>query len=145
MQAAENGDTASILRLVREGAEPFPGPGSPFTKTALHWAAFHGNLPAVRVLCDMSHDIDAVDPGTNATALHHASDQGDVSVIEELLSRGACPDATDLNGRTPLHRCAFYHSFIHVCMYVCTYVQTFHPFLWFSIAVNLPVLSKWFC
>ncbi|KAF8465106.1 ankyrin repeat-containing domain protein, partial [Kalaharituber pfeilii] len=48
-------------------------------------------------------DVDAVSIYRQRTALHSASEYGQLSTAKLLLQRGASPDAQDFEGTTPLH------------------------------------------
>ena len=64
-------------------------PGRNTDWTALHLAALHEQLEAVRTLCEKG-------------ALHYAARNGQVTVIRELVKWGANLEAIDFKGRTPL-------------------------------------------
>ncbi|CAK4621694.1 unnamed protein product, partial [Aphanomyces euteiches] len=70
-------------------------------KSALHWAAYHGELQIVETLLtrlDVNHqDI------THQTALHTATAANKLACVELLLDRGADMDIPDANGLTALH------------------------------------------
>ncbi len=68
--------------------------------SALHWAAFNGDLEMVRMLLDAGARVDAVlDNGS--TPLHLAAFEGHTDVVRLLLQRGADPAARTLDGITP--------------------------------------------
>ncbi|CAH1115901.1 unnamed protein product [Phaedon cochleariae] len=63
------------------------------------YAAFYGNLDALRVLCGRGGDPDKADLFGN-TALHLAAAQGHKHVVTFLVNFGANIYATDVDGRT---------------------------------------------
>nr|CAI5832712.1 unnamed protein product [Callosobruchus analis] len=64
------------------------------------YAAFHGKLDALRLLCGRGGDPDKADLFGN-TALHLAAAQGHKSIVTFLVNFGANIYATDVDGRTP--------------------------------------------
>ncbi|KAF7278685.1 SAM_USH1G_HARP domain-containing protein Sans [Rhynchophorus ferrugineus] len=63
------------------------------------YAAFHGNLEALRLLCGRGGDPDKADLFGN-TALHLASAQGHMRIVTFLVNFGANIYNTDIDGRT---------------------------------------------
>ncbi|XP_060522988.1 pre-mRNA splicing regulator USH1G isoform X2 [Cylas formicarius] len=63
------------------------------------YAAFYGNLEALRLLCGRGGDPDKADYFGN-TALHLAAAQGHVRVVTFLVNFGANIYCTDIDGRT---------------------------------------------
>lgn len=63
------------------------------------YAAFHGHLEALRLLCGRGGDPDKADIFGN-TALHLAAAQGHKPIVTFLVNFGANIYATDLDGRT---------------------------------------------
>lgn len=90
-------------------------------QTALHKAAYHGNLQIVELLLKSGANINTPTVKVQATPLHTAvagrlepatlgflyndpeEDQGEDQVISLLLQKGANIDAQDIRGRTALH------------------------------------------
>ncbi|VEN46065.1 unnamed protein product [Callosobruchus maculatus] len=64
------------------------------------YAAFHGKLDALRLLCGRGGDPDKADLFGN-TALHLAAAQGHKNIVTFLVNFGANIYATDVDGRTP--------------------------------------------
>jgi hypothetical protein len=60
------------------------------------------SVPLVRLLLDRGADIEP-DDDYQGTVLHTAVRQGNCLIVSLLLARGADPNATDYNGKTPLH------------------------------------------
>ena len=63
-------------------------------------AAWGGELQSVRAAVSAGADLQAADDYDN-TALHKAAFKGYVEIIEELLTAGANPLATNQGGETP--------------------------------------------
>jgi ankyrin repeat protein len=61
-----------------------------------------GRIESVRLMLDAGFDIEARADDLNATALHYAATNGDVAMVELLLSRGARRDVRHKYGGTPL-------------------------------------------
>ena len=69
-------------------------------------AAMRGDLEAVTDLLRRGADVNA-SHGDGMTALHWASERGDLEIVEALLFAGAFPDAATRNGEySPLHLAA---------------------------------------
>lgn len=69
--------------------------------TALHWAAFNGNLELVRMLLDAGARVDA-SLENGSTPLHLAAFEGHTDVVRLLLQHGADAGARTLDGITPV-------------------------------------------
>jgi uncharacterized protein len=75
--------------------------------TALHLAAFFGQLEVAAVLLEHGAAVDA--PAGNPTGvqpLHSAAAGGHAAIVALLLERGADPDARQQGGFAPLHSAA---------------------------------------
>ena len=84
--AAQQDDSATVLRLLRNGADINYKSG--LARTALQAAAEHGRLSMVHLLLDKGADINA-QVGYLGNALQAASLRGYKDVVEVLLSNGA--------------------------------------------------------
>jgi ankyrin repeat protein len=75
--------------------------------TALHLAAFFGQLEATAVLLGhgAAPDVVAANP-SRVRPLHSAAAGGHAAIVGLLLERGADPDARQLGGYVPLHASA---------------------------------------
>lgn len=71
-------------------------------QTALHVAAFKGDIPLLKLLLRHGADVDARDR-KHWTPLHWAASNGHALATELLLRHGADPDAADKFQTTPLH------------------------------------------
>ncbi len=70
-------------------------------RTALHFAAWQGYEPLVRLLLERGANIEARDEYQRwETALHKAVERGHETVIRLLVEKGADVSARDDNGRT---------------------------------------------
>ena len=70
--------------------------------TALHVAAWAGNLSMCAALLEAMATVSAADLAGN-TPLHHAALEGHIAIGEFLLAHGAAANAPGLEGSTPLH------------------------------------------
>ncbi|CAA7408143.1 unnamed protein product [Spirodela intermedia] len=79
--------------------------------TALHMAALNGHLESVRLLLDLGARVSdvTVEDGTTidligagSTPLHYAACGGSAQCCQILIARGACLNAENANGLTPL-------------------------------------------
>ena len=87
MIAAFKGETTTVLRLLRSGADPEP---------ALRFAVLSGDYVMVSILLGAGADLNWQDKfGYGWTALMLASLQGDVEIVELLLTAGADPHLLD--------------------------------------------------
>ena len=71
--------------------------------TALEFATRQGNVGAARALLAGGADLNQADPGDHTTPLLSAIINGHFDLAEELLARGANPNAAQVNGVTPLY------------------------------------------
>ena len=110
MAAAASGDVESAQLLLDKGADPnyfpeFKGPTDPLasgSRTALMWAAYHNDLPMMRLLLEHAADVNQVI--AFGTALSHACWHDSLEAAELLIAKGAKVDARDpFAGYTPLH------------------------------------------
>ncbi len=73
--------------------------------SALRWAAFHGFFDLVRMLLDIGANVRATPRNsTHLTALHLASAEGHLPIVEALIESGADVNAQTSTGFTPLHK-----------------------------------------
>ena len=70
--------------------------------TALHNAAWRGNLDIVRYLIEQGASLNALMNGGGNTALHNAASIGNIEVVRVLLDAGADVDCRTTWGATPL-------------------------------------------
>ena len=71
----------------------------------LNWAAYYGNLPAVRALLKSGVDVDT-DLVKGYTPLHCAAEHGHTPVVKVLIEAGADVDKEAYRGFTSLHHAA---------------------------------------
>ena len=75
--------------------------------TALHFAAFFGELEAAALLIERGAEVDAFGRGwMTGTALHSAASRLQSDLVRILLEAGANPDVRQSAGWTPLHAAA---------------------------------------
>jgi ankyrin repeat protein len=75
--------------------------------TALHFAAYFGDVSTALLLVERGAEVDARGRGwMTGTPLHSAASSGNASVVDILLAAGADPNARQSGGWTPLHAAA---------------------------------------
>jgi len=94
--AAMGQDAAVVRRLLQDGADVNAGQSD--GATALHWAAYHGDVQLAGFLLEAGADI-AVANRNGSTPMWLAANQGDAALLEILLDSGA-----DANEQLPLGR-----------------------------------------
>jgi ankyrin repeat protein len=106
-EAAALGDADEIRRILAQDPDTI-GERSSDGWTALHLAAFMGQVDAARVLLDHGADIEAVSRNSTANRPLHAALAGKAvpELIELLLERGADVNGTGEAAITPLHLAA---------------------------------------
>lgn len=101
VQAARRNDTAAVRALLKQRADVNGAEGD--GATALHWAAYHGNVEVLSLLIgagartDLANDL-AITP------LALAAENGHAPIVERLLELGANPNVASSSGVTPLMR-----------------------------------------
>jgi len=94
--AAMRRNNAEVRRLVQDGAEVNFAQAD--GATALHWAAYHGDVGLALLLLEAGADVAAANRN-GSTPMWLAASQGDATMIETLLKGGA-----DANEQLPLGR-----------------------------------------
>jgi len=97
--AAMQSNNEAVVRLLKDGADVNGGQAD--GATALHWAAYHGDVELVEALVKAGANPGVVNRN-GSTPLWLASIRGDAKVIEALLKAGANPDEDLPLGRRPL-------------------------------------------
>lgn len=105
LEAAEAGDTAEVVSLIREGAG-VNASGATYGDTALIDAAARGHSDTVRALLEKGGEVDARD-NAGRTALTDAALGGYTDTVRLLLEKGANVNTSDNEGWTPLFWAAF--------------------------------------
>ncbi len=99
VDAAEQGDRATVLRLLSKGANPnAPGPDG---STAVMWASANGDVDLVRALVRAGADV-RLKNQFGTTALTEAAVVGAAPIIDVLLKAGADPNTRNPEGETAL-------------------------------------------
>ena len=105
-EAASFGDVERVTELLAiDSASVDARSGDGFT--ALHLAAFFGQVDAVQLLITLGAEVDAPGIGwMTGTALHSAASAKQAEVVRALLEAGADPNARQSGGWIPLHAAA---------------------------------------
>jgi ankyrin repeat protein len=98
--AAMRGDRASVLALIRQGADVNAPQGDGVT--ALHWAARAADAELVEALVAAGAHAGARTVFGAYTPLHLAAERGSAPAIAALLAASAAADAKTSTGATPL-------------------------------------------
>lgn len=105
LRAAEAGDTAEVLSLIREGAG-VNARGATYGNTPLMDAAARGYTDTVRALLEKGGEVEATD-NAGRTALMEAAFGGYTDTVGLLLEKGANVNARDNEGWSPLFWATF--------------------------------------
>ena len=98
-EAAEQGDLKTVRSLVQKSdVNLAQGDGM----TALHWAAYQGNLEMTRVLIQAGANLNAANRLKALTPLLIAAQAGDAAMLDLLLKSGADANLANALGTTPL-------------------------------------------
>jgi ankyrin repeat protein len=100
IEAARQQDAATALRLVREGVDVTVADGD--GSTALHWAAYHGDLALTKALLQAGARVTPVTRVGGMGALFMAARNGHAAVVRALLDAGADARGVNANGTTVL-------------------------------------------
>lgn len=97
--AANDCNWADVCKLIDDGVDPSCADSK--GRTALHFAATHGNEDIVKTLISHNANLNAKDLNGN-TPLHLAACSNQVKIVTLLLRGGTDINALDYTGRTPL-------------------------------------------
>ena len=103
VQAAKDRDVAAVRSLLKQRADVNLAEAD--GATALHWAAYHGDLDVLNLLIAAGARVDRAND-LSITPLALASENGHAAIVERLLAKGANPNAASETGVTPLMRAA---------------------------------------
>jgi ankyrin repeat protein len=98
--AAMRGQTTTVLALLKQGVNPNAPQGD--GSTALHWAAYHGNLEMMQALLKAGADVKSATRIGSMTPIYMAAQNGNAPVIDLLLKAGANANEANANGTTLL-------------------------------------------
>ena len=99
VDAAEQGDRSTALRLLSKGANPNT-PSADGT-TAIMWASANGDVELVRALVRAGADV-RLKNQFGTTALTEAAIVGSAPILDVLLKAGADPNVRNPEGETPI-------------------------------------------
>jgi ankyrin repeat protein len=97
--AAMRRDGEALRRLIEAGADV--NAAQPDGATALHWAAYHGDVSQATLLLGAGADVSAANRN-GSTALWLAASHGDAPMVAALLAGGASANEALPLGRRPL-------------------------------------------
>src|SRR5580692_9019902 len=99
LQAAESGDSAGALALVAGKADV--NARQEDGTTALHWAAYHDDLPLLRQLIAAGAKVNVTND-YGSTPLSEAAERADPQALRMLLQAGAEVESPNAQGQTAL-------------------------------------------
>ncbi len=94
--AAQRGDRAAVVDLLREGADVNAAQGDGMT--ALHWAAYRADIELTRTLLEASPELEARTRLGSYTPLHLAARSGGDAIVAALVEAGADASARTSTG-----------------------------------------------
>ncbi|WP_448143242.1 ankyrin repeat domain-containing protein [Stenotrophomonas bentonitica] len=106
IRAAIAGDVALLQQLFDTHGREYLDCIATNGCTALHRAAWHGHVDAVRQLLGWGANANQHD-GDGLTALNEAVTSGHLAVVKLLIAHGADPNILKASGTTPLYDAAF--------------------------------------
>jgi ankyrin repeat protein len=99
-EAAMQGDKTAVALLLKQGVDVNSAQGD--GTTALHWAAYHGDVDMTKALLKAGANVKAATRISAMTPLYMACQNGNPAVIEALLNAGADAREVNTNGTTVL-------------------------------------------
>jgi ankyrin repeat protein len=97
--AARANDSAAVLAALR--SDENVNAGASDATTALHWAAYNGNLELVEQLITAGANVNARND-YGSSPMSEAAVRGDHAILKALLDAGADPESPTLEGQTAL-------------------------------------------
>src|SRR6059036_1431563 len=98
--AAMNRDKQAVIALIKQAVDVNAAQGDGMT--ALHWAALNGDAELAEVLLYAGANVRATTRLGGYSPLFMAAKSGHAPVMDALLSSGSNPNATAVDGLTPL-------------------------------------------
>ena len=105
-------NTAAMATTSMTGPETGLGSSSKQSTSAAAAARRRGGR-SIKALLEHGESVNATSSVQGTTALHRSCARGSVDVTRDLLDAGADITATDSNGWSPLHCCAYYSTAEH--------------------------------
>jgi hypothetical protein len=107
-RACQKGNSEEVRGLLAAGCEP-AATDEAFERTAMHWAAFNGDVEVGKLLFTHPSTISLFDAQdlSKFTALHIAAERGHTGFTKLLIRHRADPLLRTSAGNTPLHYAAF--------------------------------------
>lgn len=100
---AKNGDVVSLREAATAGGLEVLNERDRAGHTLAHWAALHGHVVVLQLIMELGGPFhESSEHELGQFPIHWACVNGYVPVIELLLQAGACVDAVDKKGCTPL-------------------------------------------
>ena len=105
--ACQHGNLEKVREMLARGCQPTLTDEA-FERTALHWAAWSGDVEVGELLCTHPSTMSVVDAQdqSSLTPLHLAAERGHTGFIELLMQKQADPLLRATRGNTPLHYAA---------------------------------------
>ena len=101
VDAAMRGDSALVVKLLREGGDVNAAQGDGMT--ALHWASDRGDAKLAAALLAAKPNVKALTRIGAYTSLHIAAKSGNADVVAALIKGGSDVKAATTSGATALH------------------------------------------
>ncbi|KAI4269129.1 MAG: hypothetical protein LQ337_007463 [Flavoplaca oasis] len=98
-------DSVDVVQLLLDHNVDIEARSLDFSRTPLHWAAWHGHTGGVSLFITRRTLVESYDK-QKWTALHLAASQGHQEIVDRLLRKHVEIDAKDRYGATALYRAA---------------------------------------
>ena len=105
--AVDSGSSATVGKLLRDGADADAQDPNDYNRNALHKASWAGHAGMIPDLLSYTQGINAQD-NIGFSALHMAAKNGYLRVVQLILNKSPNTETRDRSGRTPLHAAAYW-------------------------------------